>query len=50
MHDDSKGASPFPNLMEVKGREAQGRYREVMSEGSVDQKYEPTNRNWIIRR
>lgn len=33
--------------MEVKGSEAQGRYREVRSEGSVEQRYEPTNRNWI---
>jgi hypothetical protein len=42
-----KGASPFANLMEVKAREAQGRHREVGSEGSVDQRCEPTNRNWI---
>lgn len=36
--------------MEVKASEAQGRYREVWSEGSVEQRYEPTNRNWIERR
>ena len=36
--------------MEVKDSEAQGRHREVGSEGSVEQKYEPTNRNWILRR
>jgi hypothetical protein len=33
--------------MEVKAREAQGRHRKVGSEGSVYQKCEPTNRNWI---
>ena len=42
-----EGGSPSANLMEVKAREAQGRHREVGSEGSVDQRYEPTNRNWI---
>jgi len=42
-----EGASPSANLMEVKVREAQGRHREVGSEGSVYQKCEPTNRNWI---
>jgi hypothetical protein len=42
-----EGASPSANLMEVKGSEAQGRHREVGSEGSVEQKCEPTNRNWI---
>jgi hypothetical protein len=42
-----EGASPSPNLMEVKGSEAQGRHREVGSEGSVEQRCEPTNRNWI---
>ena len=31
--------------MEVKDSEAQGRHREVGSEGSVEQMYEPTNRN-----
>jgi hypothetical protein len=50
MHADWEGASPSANLMEVKAREAQGRHREVRSEGSVDQRYEPTNRNWIVRR
>ena len=43
----SEGASPSANLMEVKAREAQGRHREVGSEGSVEQRCEPTNRNWI---
>ena len=42
-----EGESPSPNLMEVKGSEAQGRHREVWSEGSVEQRCEPTNRNWI---
>ena len=30
-----EGESPSANLMEVKAREAQGRHREVGSEGSV---------------
>src|SRR5712691_11796557 len=42
----SEGASPSANLMEVKAREAQGRHREVRSEGSVYPRCEPTNRNW----
>jgi hypothetical protein len=42
-----EGASPSANLMEVKAREAQGRHREVGSEGSVYQRCEPTNRNWM---
>jgi hypothetical protein len=50
MHTLWEGESPSGNLMEVKRREAQGRHREVGSEGSVDQRYEPTNRNWISRR
>ena len=45
-----EGASPSANLMEAKAREAQGRHREVGSEGSVEQTYEPTNGNWISRR
>jgi len=32
------GEKSRPNLMEVKGSEAQGRHREVGSEGSVEQK------------
>jgi len=36
--------------MEVKDREAQGHHREVLSEGSVEQKCELTNRNWINKR
>jgi len=35
------------NLMEVKGSEAQGRHREVRSEGSVEQRYGPMDKNWI---
>jgi hypothetical protein len=42
-----EGASPSANLMEVKASEAQGRHREVRSEGSVEHRCEPTNRNWI---
>ena len=42
-----EGANPSANLMEVKARETQGRHREMGSEGSVDQRCEPTNRNWI---
>ena len=41
MFGDLWGASPHPNLMEVKGSEAQGRRREAGSEGSVEQKREP---------
>jgi hypothetical protein len=42
------GGSPVsrPNLMEVKGSEAQGR-REVGSEGSVEQRYGPMDKNRI---
>ena len=36
--------------MEVKASEAQGRCCEARSEGSVEQRYEPTDRNWIMRR
>ena len=50
MHADLEGESPSVNLLEVKAREAQGRHREVGSEGSVDQRYEPNDRNWIMRR
>jgi hypothetical protein len=50
MPADLEGGSPSPNLVEVKGSEAQGRHREVGSEGSVEQSYEPTDRNWISRR
>jgi hypothetical protein len=35
--------------MEVKGSEAQGRYREVGSEGSVEQTREPMNKNRMMR-
>ena len=50
MPADWWGGSSHANLVEVKVSEAQGRHREVGSEGSVEQKYEPTNRNWINRR
>ena len=33
--------------MEVKGSEAQGRHREVGSEGSVEQRYGPMDKNRI---
>ncbi len=36
-----------PSLMEVKGSEAQGRHREVGSEGSEEQKYGPMDKNRI---
>jgi hypothetical protein len=35
--------------MEVKGSEAQGRHREVGSEGSVEQRYGPMDKNRILR-
>ena len=41
------GESPPANLVEVKAREAQGHCHEAGSEGSVDQRCEPTNRNRI---
>lgn len=50
MPADLEGGSPSPSLVEVKGSEAQGCHREVGSDGSVEQKYEPTDRNWINRR
>jgi len=50
MFGDWGGGSPPANLMEVKASEAQGRHREVRSEGSVEQRCEPTERNWISRR
>ena len=50
MPADLEGGSPSPNLVEVKCSEAQGRHREVGFEGSVEQRYEPTDRNWISRR
>ena len=33
--------------MELKGSEAQGRHREVRSEGSVEQRYGLMDKNWI---
>jgi hypothetical protein len=42
-----EGGSPSANLMEVKASEAQGRHREVRSEGSVEQRCEATHRNEI---
>ena len=47
MSADLEGASPSPNLVEVKGSEAQGRHREVGSEGSVEQSRDSTDRNRI---
>ena len=44
---DSYGCKSRPNLMEVKGSEAQGRHRKVGSEGSVEQRYGPMDKNWI---
>src|SRR6516164_11838191 len=41
------GCKSRPNLMEVKGSEAQGRHREVGSEGSGEQRYGPMHKNWI---
>jgi len=41
------GESPPPNLMEVKGSEAQGRRREAGSERSAEQRREPMNKNRI---
>jgi hypothetical protein len=35
--------------MEVKGSEAQGRHREVGSEGSVEQRYGPMKKNRMMR-
>jgi len=43
----ASGCKSRPNLMEVKGSEAQGRHREVGSEGSVEQRYGPMDKNWI---
>ena len=50
MPADLQGGSPCTNLVEVKVSEAQGRCCEAGSEGSVKQRYEPTDRNWIKRR
>jgi len=47
MSGSFEGVSPSSNLMEVKDSEAQGCHREVGSEGSVEQRREPTNRNRI---
>ncbi len=47
MHVNLKSESLFANLMEVKASEAQGRNREVGSEGSMEQRCELTNRNWM---
>ena len=50
MLGDLGGGSPPASLMEAKASEAQGQHREVLSEGSVEQRCEPTDRNWISRR
>jgi hypothetical protein len=34
--------------MEVQNSEAQGRHREVGSEGSVEQRYGPMDKNWSL--
>lgn len=41
------GWKSLDNLMEVKSSEAQGQNREGLSEGSVEQRRDPTNRNRI---
>jgi len=46
-HLNSEGESPSVNLVEVKASEAQGRSCEAGSEGSVEQRCEPTNRYWM---
>src|SRR6266404_3427796 len=43
----ASGWKSRPNLMEVKGSEAQGRHREVGSEGSVEQRYGLMDKNRI---
>ena len=47
MFDSLQGGSPCSNLMEVKESEAQGRRCEAGSEGSVERKREPMNKNRI---
>ena len=47
MSGSFEGESPSSNLMEVKDSEAQGQSREGLSEGSAEQRREPTNRNRI---
>ncbi len=42
------GCESRPNLMEVKGSEAQGRHREVAAEENVEQRYAPMDKSWII--
>lgn len=42
-----EGGSPSSNLMEVKDSEAQGPRREAWSEGSVEQRCEPMDKNRI---
>ena len=41
------GCKSPDNLMEVKSSEAQGQNREELSEGSVEHRRDPTNRNRI---
>jgi len=50
MFDDLRGESPRPNLMEVKGSEAQGRSGDGRSERSVEQRREPMNKNRMRHR
>jgi len=47
MFNNCAGASPAFNLMEVKDSKAQGDCREARSEGSVEQRCEPMNKNRI---
>ena len=50
MHCCLWGESPHSNLVEVKDSKTQGHHREVLSEGSVEQTCELTDRNLINRR
>jgi hypothetical protein len=43
------GVSPLSSLMGRRISEAQGRHREVGSEGSVEQSCDPMNKNRILR-
>jgi hypothetical protein len=47
MFNNCEGESPSSNLMEVKDSEVQGRCREAGSEGSMEQRREPMDKNRI---
>ena len=47
MFNNYEGESPSSNLMEVKDSEVQGRCREAGSEGSMEQRREPMDKNRI---